>query len=468
MVKKTKKNKMWGGRFASGPSSLAEEMNASVHFDYRLYEEDIEVSIVHARMLGKQKIISTKEANLIISGLRKIRKEFDNGNFSLDKSLEDIHMNIEKKLENKIGKTANKLHTARSRNDQVATDFRMYLRKQCYLIFELLKTLQEHLVTQAEKHFDTIMPGFTHMQIAQPITLGHHFLAYVEMLERDKSRFKDCIKRLNENPLGAVALAGTSFPIDRKITTKELNFSKPMSNSIDAVSSRDFVMETLSFVAISASHLSRLSEEIVIWVSDSYNFIELPDKLSTGSSIMPQKKNPDIAELIRGKTGRILGALMSIFVIMKALPLAYSKDLQEDKELTFDALDNFIISLKSMIAIIHSLKPNKKTLALAAGGKFSTATDLADWLTFSLKIPFRVSHKITGEIVKHCEDNNLKLHEIDLDTLQSYDKRITGDIFKVLDPESSVKNKTSEGGTSPNNVKKSAIKWKKKLAHENL
>jgi len=312
------------------------------------------------------------------------------------------------------------------------------------------------------------MPGFTHMQIAQPITLGHHLLAYVEMLERDKSRFKDCVKRLNENPLGAGALAGTSFPIDRKITTKELNFSKPMGNSIDAVSSRDFVMETLSFVAISASHLSRLSEEIVIWVSDGYNFIELPDKLSTGSSIMPQKKNPDIAELIRGKTGRIIGALMSIFVIMKALPLAYSKDLQEDKELTFDALDNFVISIKSMITIIHSLKPNKKSLAVAASRKFSTATDLADWLTFSLKIPFRVSHKITGEIVKHCEDNNLKLHEIDLDTLQSYDKRITSDIFKVLDPESSVKNKTSEGGTSPNNVKKSATKWKKKLAHENL
>ena len=466
MARKIQKNKMWGGRFNSDQDKIMLEMNSSIEFDSRLYLEDIIASIAHAKMLAKKKIISLVESQKIISGLKKIKIEFEKGIFNLDPLLEDIHMNIESNLQKKIGNVAKKLHTGRSRNDQVATDMRLYMRKQCQEIIKKITMIQEELSKKAGKYYDFIMPGFTHMQIAQPVTLGHHLLAYVEMLERDKNRFQDALKRINQSPLGAAALAGTTFPIDREMTSKALGFTNPMANSIDAVSSRDFIIEPLAASSILASHLSRFSEEIILWVSEGFDFIELPDSLATGSSIMPQKKNPDIAELVRGKNGRVIGALMSILVVMKGLPLAYSKDLQEDKELTFDAIDNILNSLEAINAIVKKLKPKKENLYSAAQKSYSTATDLADWLVSNLNIPFREAHKITGNIVRYCEKKKIKLSELTIKELKSFNKKINEDIFNVLDAKQSVNQKKSFGSTSPLMVKKSAAKWIKKLQNE--
>ena len=466
MARKIQKNKMWGGRFSSDQDRIMLEMNSSIEFDSRLYAEDINASIAHAKMLAKQKIISPKESQKIVSGLKKIKVEFEKGTFNLDPLLEDIHMNIESNLQKKIGNVAKKLHTGRSRNDQVATDMRLYMRSQCQEIIKKITIIQKELSKKASKYYDLIMPGYTHMQIAQPVTFGHHLLAYVEMLDRDKNRFKDALKRINQSPLGAAALAGTTFPIDRQMTTKALGFTNPMANSIDAVSARDFIIEPLAASSILASHLSRFSEEIILWVSDGFDFIELPDSLATGSSIMPQKKNPDIAELVRGKNGRVIGALMSILVVMKGLPLAYSKDLQEDKELTFDAMDNILNSLEAINAIVKKLRPKKDNLSSAAQKSYSTATDLADWLVANLDIPFREAHKITGNIVRYCEKRKIKLSELTIQELKGFNKKINDDIFNVLNAEQSVNQKKSFGSTSPSMVKKSASKWIKKLQNE--
>ena len=466
MARKIQKNKMWGGRFSSDQDRIMLEMNSSIEFDSRLYAEDINASIAHAKMLAKQKIISPKESQKIVSGLKKIKVEFEKGTFNLDPLLEDIHMNIESNLQKKIGNVAKKLHTGRSRNDQVATDMRLYMRSQCQEIIKKITIIQKELSKKASKYYDLIMPGYTHMQIAQPVTFGHHLLAYVEMLDRDKNRFKDALKRINQSPLGAAALAGTTFPIDRQMTAKALGFTNPMANSIDAVSARDFIIEPLAASSILASHLSRFSEEIILWVSDGFDFIELPDSLATGSSIMPQKKNPDIAELVRGKNGRVIGALMSILVVMKGLPLAYSKDLQEDKELTFDAMDNILNSLEAINAIVKKLIPKKDNLSSAAQKSYSTATDLADWLVANLDIPFREAHKITGTIVRYCENRKIKLSELTIQELKGFNKKINDDIFNVLNAEQSVNQKKSFGSTSPSMVKKSASKWIKKLQNE--
>ena len=466
MNKKTSKNKMWGGRFSSEPTQLLEVVNSSIHFDYKLFEDDIEVSIAHASMLANCKIISKKDANSIIKGLKKINHNFKNGNFKLNPNLEDIHMNIEAQLNKEIGEPAKRLHTARSRNDQVVTDLKLYVRKKNVKLIKEISFLQHALSKKAKDGYNFLMPGFTHMQSAQPITFGHHLLAYVEMLSRDKSRIIDCNKRLNESPLGSGALAGTSFPIDRKMTSKSLNFIRPMQNSIDAVSSRDFILETISSIAICSVHLSRLAEEIVFWMSSGFNFIDLPDNLTTGSSIMPQKKNPDLAELVRGKTARFISSFMNMAVVMKGLPLAYSKDLQEDKEPTFDAIENMELCLKSMTAMIKSIRPNKKNMELVAGSQFSTATDLADWLVQNINIPFRTAHEITGKIVKICIKEKINFEQISLEKLKKIDKRIHKDIYNALNIRESVERKISEGGTSPKNVLKQANQWLKRLENE--
>ena len=466
MVKKASKNKMWGGRFSSQSSKLLQNVNSSINFDYKLFEVDIEASIAHAQMLAHCKIISKKDSLKIVAGLKRISNQFKKGNFNLNKELEDIHMNIESKLKKDIGDTAGRLHTARSRNDQVATDLRLYAKRKNLNIINEISLLQMELATKAEKNYKTIMPGYTHMQTAQPITLGHHLLAYVEMLSRDKGRMIDCNRRLNECPLGSGALSGTSFPINRKMTAKALGFSNPMRNSLDAVSSRDFVLETMSSLAICSVHLSRLAEEIILWLSDGFNFIDLPDELTTGSSIMPQKKNPDLAELVRGKSGRLIGSLITMLVVMKGLPMAYSKDLQEDKEPTFDALDNILLCLQSMTSMIKNMVPNIENMNKAASRQFSTATDLADWLVQNLNIPFRSAHKITGEIVSKCIKDSITLDKVDLELLRTFDKRITKDIYNVLNADKSVNRKISEGGTSPKNVKKAALKWIERLKDE--
>ena len=466
MVNKASKNKMWGGRFSSDSSKLLQNVNSSIEFDYRLFEVDVEASIAHTQMLSHCKIITKKDSLSIIAGLKRIKIKFKKGNFKLSKELEDIHMNIESALSKDVGDTAGRVHTARSRNDQVATDLRLYIRRKNFEIIDEISLLQKALASKAEDNYKTIMPGYTHMQTAQPITMGHHLLAYVEMLSRDKGRMIDCNKRLNESPLGSGALSGTSFPINRKMTSKALGFNNPMRNSLDAVSSRDFVLETMSSIAICSVHLSRLAEEIILWLSDGFNFIELPDNLTTGSSIMPQKKNPDLAELVRGKSGRLIGSLITMLIVMKGLPMAYSKDLQEDKEPTFDALDNILLCLQSMSSMIENMVPNIKNMNEAASRQFSTATDLADWLVQNLNIPFRSAHKITGEIVSLCIEKNITLDEIDLEILKKFDERITKDIFNILNAEKSVIRKTSEGGTSPKNVKRAAGLWLKRLKDE--
>ena len=456
-------NKMWGGRFKSGPDAIMQEINASISFDKRLYAQDIAGSKAHAAMLGAQGIISKSDAKEITRGLDRVQAEIEHNKFTFSTALEDIHMNVEQRLKDIIGAPAGRLHTARSRNDQIATDFRLYIR-DCVDHFDgQLKDLQLALAEKALTHAKTIMPGFTHLQVAQPITFGHHCLAYVEMLARDRSRLADARKRMNENPLGAAALAGTSFPIDRTMTAKALGFDRPMRNSLDAVADRDFVLELLSAAAICATHLSRLAEEIVIWSTTQFRFVKLSDKFTSGSSIMPQKRNADAAELVRAKPGRILGALTSLLVVMKGLPLTYSKDMQEDKEPAFDAIDNLSLAIAATAGMVRDLVPNAEVMRLAAASGFSTATDLADWLVRTLKMPFREAHHVAGSLVALAEKEGCDLPDLKLADMQKVESRITKDVYKVLTVESSVASRTSFGGTAPVNVAREAKRWLKLL-----
>ncbi|MEC8497193.1 MAG: argininosuccinate lyase [Pseudomonadota bacterium] len=456
-------NKMWGGRFSKATNELLEDLNASIKYDYRLAKYDIEVSIAHIMMLAKSGVIQKEECNLIVDGLKKVQKEISDGKFEFKKKLEDIHMNIESRLTEIIGPIAGKLHTARSRNDQVATDIRLFLIEKINGLVELIEENQKTLSQQALDNFDAIMPGYTHLQIAQPITLGHHLLSYVELFNRDKLRLTDSLKRLDESPLGAAAMAGTSYPIDREYSAKLLGFNKPMSNSIDAVSSRDMLLETLSNIAILSVNLSRLAEEIILWVSTEFNFISLPDTLTTGSSIMPQKRNPDGAEIIRSKAGRVIGSLNTLLVVMKGLPLTYNKDLQEDKEPLFDAIDTIELSLGVMSKMITDMKPNRDRMLQSAKSGFSIATDIADVLVQDLGIPFRESHKIVGSIVSYAESNNKSLDELLVEDYQKIDPRITIELVNKISFDRIIHNKTSQGGTAPKNVKKEAEKWLKAL-----
>ena len=456
-------NKMWGGRFQAGPDAIMEEINASIGFDKRLFRQDIAGSKAHAAMLAKQGIISKADATVIRKGLDQVQAEIEGGTFTFSRALEDIHLNVESRLKDIIGPAAGRLHTARSRNDQVALDFRLYVRDTVDHLDAQLKDLQLALASKAEAHATTVMPGFTHLQVAQPVTFGHHLLAYVEMLARDRSRLADARKRMNENPLGAVALAGTSFPIDRHMTAKALGFDRPTRNSLDTVADRDFVLETLSACAICSMHLSRLAEEIVIWSTSQFRFVKLSDKFTTGSSIMPQKRNPDAAELVRAKPGRIIGALLSLLTVMKGLPLTYSKDMQEDKEPAFDAFDNMSLAIAATTGMVKDMVPNKDEMRKAAASGFSTATDLADWLVRTLKMPFREAHHVTGSLVALAEKQGCDLPELPLSLMQSVEKRITRDVYKVLTVESSVASRVSFGGTSPTNVKREAKRWLKLL-----
>ena len=463
--KKTGKGqKMWGGRFAAGPGALMQAINVSIGFDQRLAAQDIAGSKAHSNMLAKQGIISAEDRDAIHAGLDEIKAEIDSGTFPWSEELEDIHLNIEARLKDKIGEAGGRLHTGRSRNDQVATDFRLWVREHVWLFQNQLTALIEALVDQADAYADTIMPGFTHLQSAQPVTFGHHMLAYAEMFARDRARFEDCYERLNESPLGAAALAGTPYPIDREMTAKALGFDRPMANSLDAVSARDFALEALSAATICATHLSRLSEEIVIWTSAQFQFIKLTDAFTTGSSIMPQKRNPDAAELVRAKVGRIMGAFTALSIVMKGLPLAYSKDMQEDKEPVFDAFDALELGLAAMAGMVADMTPNKTRLAEAAGAAFSTATDLADWLVMNLNMPFRDAHHVTGTIVALAEKQGVTLDALALKDMQKVEPRITADIFNVLTPLASATSRTSYGGTAPNNVRKQVARWKAELS----
>ena len=446
-------NRMWGGRFAAAPDALMERINASVGFDKALYAQDIAGSIAHARMLGDAGILSGTDVTAICGGLAAIRDEIESGNFDFKAELEDIHMNIEARLTDMIGDAAGRLHTARSRNDQVATDFRLWVRDAIDVADASLAALQGALIDQAESHADWVMPGFTHLQAAQPVTAGHHLLAYVEMFGRDRGRFADARARLNESPLGAGALAGTSFPIDRAATATALGFDRPTANSLDSVSDRDFVLEYLAAAAICAGHLSRLGEELVIWSSAQFRFARLSDAFSTGSSMMPQKRNPDAAELIRGKTGRVIGAFVAIATVMKGLPLAYSKDMQEDKEPVFDAADTLMVCVAAATGMIADLVFDRDRLAAAAGKGFTTATDLADWLVREADVPFRESHRITGQVVALAEKKECGLEDLTLDDLTAIDGRITKAVFEVLGVDNSVRSRNSYGGTAPDNVR---------------
>jgi len=454
---------MWGGRFAAGPAEIMEEINASIGFDRRLYAQDIEGSVAHANMLARCGIISEADAKAIADGLAAIKAEIDSGEFTFSRALEDIHLNIESRLKELIGDAAGRLHTARSRNDQVATDFRLYIRDSADHLDGQLAGLQRALAEKAALHAATVMPGFTHLQTAQPVTFGHHCLAYVEMLARDRSRLADARRRLNELPLGAAALAGTSFPIDRDMTSAALGFDRPMANSLDAVSARDFVLEVLAAATICATHLSRLAEEIVIWCSADFGFVRLSDKFTSGSSIMPQKRNPDAAELVRAKLGRVAGAFNAMTLVMKGLPLAYSKDMQEDKELTFDALDTLSLMLAAMTGMIGDLTVNADRMRQAAQRGYSTATDLADWLVRELGLPFRDAHHVTGRIVKLAEDKGVGLDSLSLAEMQTAEPRITDVVFSVLSVENSVASRRSFGGTAPENVAAAARVWLNRL-----
>jgi argininosuccinate lyase len=456
-------NKMWGGRFDAKPAEIMEEINASIAFDNRFYAEDIRASQAHAKMLGACGIVTPEEVDAIIAGLDVVRTEIAEGRFEFRREYEDIHMAVEARLKELIGPAAGKLHTARSRNDQVATDFRLYIRGVIDRLDSQLAGLQLALARKAAAHAATLMPGFTHLQTAQPVTFGHHCLAYVEMLARDRGRFADARKRVNESPLGAAALAGTSFPIDRQMTAEELGFDRPMSNSLDAVSSRDFALEMLAAAAICATHLSRLAEEIVIWFSAGFGFIALSDRFTTGSSIMPQKRNPDAAELVRAKAGRIAGAFTALLVVMKGLPLAYSKDMQEDKEATFLAIDALSLSLAAMTGMVDDLQPNAAKMRAAAGQGFSTATDLADWLVLHAGLPFREAHHVTGRIVKAAEKAGLDLAQVPLETMKKIEPRVDAAVFDVLKIDKSVESRRSFGGTAPQNVRGAAEIWLKLL-----
>ena len=461
-------NTMWGGRFAANPAQIMEEINASIDFDKRLWRHDILASKAHVAMLGATGILKAKEAEEIARGLDRIMAEMEAGKFKFSRALEDIHLNVESRLTELIGPVAGKLHTARSRNDQVATDFRLYVRDEIAAIDVALASLQLALATKALAHAGAVMPGFTHLQTAQPITFGHHLLAYVEMLGRDRGRFADAAKRLSECPLGAAALAGTSFPIDRDMAAKALGFARPSANSLDAVADRDFALEALAAASIAAMHLSRLAEEIVNWTSPQWGFVRLSDKFTTGSSIMPQKRNPDAAELVRAKTGRIAGAFQALLMVMKGLPLAYAKDMQEDKEPVFDALDALKLGIAAMTGMIEDLEPDLVAMKRAASAAHSTATDLADWLVLNLGLPFREAHHITGKIVALAESKGEELKRLPLADLKSVEKRIGEEVFAALDAAGSVKSRKSYGGTAPSNVKREAKRWIKRLEKEGV
>ena len=449
-------SKMWGGRFSDGPSEVMDQINPSIDFDQRFYAQDIAGSRAHAAMLAVQGVISDQDGADIARGLDQVEREIAEGRFTFSRALEDIHMNVESRLAELIGEAAGRMHTGRSRNDQVATDFKMWVRDAIDRLDDGLKALQAGLIEQAEANADVVMPGFTHLQAAQPVTFGHHMMAYVEMIGRDRGRFADCRARLNECPLGAAALAGTSFPIDRDATAAALGFERPTANSLDSVSDRDFALEVLAAASITAMHLSRFSEEIVNWMSAQFNFITLSDAFTTGSSIMPQKRNPDAAELVRGKSGRVIGALTSLLVMMKGLPLAFCKDMQEDKEPLFDAADTLDVCIAACVGMVVDMRANAPALKQAAQLGFATATDLADWLVRSLDMPFRNAHHVTGAVVKLAEDRGCRLDELDLASLQAIEPKITDAVYAVLDPARSVASRTSFGGTAPDNVRAAA------------
>ncbi|MFN3278854.1 MAG: argininosuccinate lyase [Paracoccus hibiscisoli] len=460
----TSANSMWGGRFAAGPDAIMEAINASIGFDRRLYAQDIRGSRAHAAMLAATGIIEGSDAEAIGKGLLTVLSEIEAGEFAFRTDLEDIHMNVEARLKEIIGEPAGRLHTGRSRNDQVATDFRLWVRDQCDAAIDGLTALIRAALSQAEAGADWVMPGFTHLQTAQPVTWGHHMMAYVEMFGRDLSRFQDARRRMNESPLGAAALAGTGYPIDRDMTARALDFDRPMANSLDAVSDRDFALEFLAASSICAVHMSRLAEELVIWSSAQFRFVSMSDKWSTGSSIMPQKRNPDAAELIRAKIGRILGATVALFTVMKGLPLAYSKDMQEDKEQVFDAADTLMLALAAMTGMLSDLTANRDRLEAAAGAGFSTATDLADWLVRELDLPFRDAHHVTGSLVAMAEQGGVDLPDLSLAQMQSVHGQITQDVFNVLGVHNSVASRQSYGGTAPAQVRAQIARWKEKLA----
>ncbi len=456
-------NSMWGGRFAAGPDAIMEAINASIGFDRRLARQDIEGSRAHAAMLAAQGIVTDTDAEAIREGLLTVLSEIEDGTFAFSTALEDIHMNVESRLKEIIGEPAGRLHTGRSRNDQIATDFRLWVRDQCDAAIVGIEALQRAFLSQAEAGADWVMPGFTHLQTAQPVTWGHHMMAYVEMLGRDASRFRDARARMNESPLGAAALAGTSFPIDRQSTAKALGFDRPAANSLDAVSDRDFALEFLSSASICAMHLSRFAEELVIWSSAQFRFVVMSDRFSTGSSIMPQKKNPDAAELVRAKIGRILGATVGLFTVMKGLPLTYSKDMQEDKEQVFDAADSLMLALAAMEGMVSDMSANPDALRSAAASGFSTATDLADWLVREAGLPFRDAHHVTGRLVALAEAEGKDLPDLTLAQMQSAHEAVTESVFDVLGVDNSVRSRTSYGGTAPEQVTAQVARWKETL-----
>ena len=454
---------MWGGRFSGGPNDIMEEINASIGFDQRFFAQDIRASKAHAEMLGAQNIITPEDAQSICDGLDQVYREIETGTFTFKRSLEDIHMNVEARLKEIIGEPGGRLHTGRSRNDQVANDFKLWVRDAIDQMDVAMQAMQAALIDQAEAHSASAMPGFTHMQIAQPVTLGHHLLAYVEMLGRDRSRLMDGRKRMNECVLGAAALAGTSFPIDRHMTAKALGFDRPSANSLDSVADRDYVLEYLSTLSITSVHLSRLAEEYVLWCSVQFSYARLGDSFSTGSSIMPQKRNPDAAELIRAKSGRVIGSLNALLIVMKGLPMTYGKDMQEDKEPIFDAHDTVMLSLAAMTGMLGDTTFNKERMAADAGKGFSTATDLADWLVRVLGMPFRDAHHVTGAVVKMAEDKGLGLDDLTLDDLQSIEPRIMNAIFEILSVDNSLKSRISVGGTAPSNVVSACAEARKRF-----
>jgi argininosuccinate lyase len=457
-------NKMWGGRFAAGPAAIMEEINVSIDFDKRLAAQDLAGSRAHAQMLVAKGILSQEDGAAIAHGLDQVAAEIEAGRFTFRRDLEDIHLNVESRLAELIGPAAGRLHTGRSRNDQVATDFRLWVREACDHAGERLTLLQRALLAQAEAHAETIMPGFTHMQPAQPVSFAHHCLAYVEMFARDRGRFADARKRMNESPLGSAALAGTPYPIDRQMTAQALGFDRPMRNSMDAVSARDFALEYLAAASIAATHLSRLAEEIVLWAAPAYGFIKLSDAFTTGSSIMPQKRNPDAAELVRAKTGRILGSFVALSTVMKGLALAYAKDLQEDKEAVFQAADALDLALAAMAGMAADLKPQPQNMRRAAEAGYPTATDLADFIVTTLKKPFRAAHHSAGAIVKLAEEKGVALADLPLSAMQTVEPGLTDKVFAVLKLESSLHARTSEGGTAPARVREQIAFWRKELA----
>ena len=456
-------NQMWGGRFGEGPDAIMQAINASIGFDQRLYAQDIAGSRAHAAMLAATGILTDSDAKAIGEGLLTVLSEIEGGAFRFRVELEDIHLNVESRLTEIVGEAGKRLHTGRSRNDQVAVDFRLWVRDQCDAAMDGLTGLMRAFVAQAEAGADWVMPGFTHLQTAQPVTWGHHMMAYVEMFARDRSRFEDARKRMNECPLGAAALAGTGFPIDRHMTAKALGFDRPTANSLDSVSDRDFALEFLAASSICAMHLSRFAEELVIWSSAQFRFVRLSDKWTTGSSIMPQKKNPDAAELLRAKLGRILGATVALFTVMKGLALTYSKDMQEDKEQVFDAADSLMLGLAAMTGMVGDMTANRDTLKAAAASGFSTATDLADWLVRNLNLPFREAHHVTGTLVALAEKKGCDLPELSLTEMTAVHPGITQEVYSVLGVENSVRSRMSYGGTAPDQVRAQIARWKASL-----